>query len=425
MAQNVTLLGASYPDVPQVVLPKTGGGMAAFTDVSDSTAGTGDVIEGQVFYQAGGQRSVGALGDATQSAHGLMSAADKTKLDGLDASAYLKKAGDTATGKITFNKGIRQIYTGTGTPGQAGSSSAAYVPSLWKYNLGMTPVEGDIITVKIPVAGVNAGVWVSVDNGAHYYPVATNNKSILTTHYAVDNEIMLIYQTGMVTSMRGNSISGAPAGAANADVTMDRWCVINFYDSNTTYSPATLGSGYGTCATAAATAAKVVTLGSYSLVTGGIIAVKFTYDVPANATLNVNSKGAKNIYYKGAKITAGVLKAGDVGVFIYSSYYHLIAIDRMQKVTNGGPTLSWGNTATVGNVGGVDLTVTMPGLSGILDYFYPVGTIYSSMSSTAPAFGGTWREIIYTSTYEQLKTGEHGFRVGASSGPVHHWQRIA
>lgn len=33
MAQNITLLGASYPDVPAVVLPKTGGGTATFYDI--------------------------------------------------------------------------------------------------------------------------------------------------------------------------------------------------------------------------------------------------------------------------------------------------------------------------------------------------------------------------------------------------------
>lgn len=32
MAQNITLLGASYPSVPAVDLPKTGGGTARFID---------------------------------------------------------------------------------------------------------------------------------------------------------------------------------------------------------------------------------------------------------------------------------------------------------------------------------------------------------------------------------------------------------
>ncbi len=35
MAQNITLLGASYPDVPAVQLPKTGGGTATFIDETE------------------------------------------------------------------------------------------------------------------------------------------------------------------------------------------------------------------------------------------------------------------------------------------------------------------------------------------------------------------------------------------------------
>lgn len=88
------------------------------------------------------------------------------------------------------------------------------------------------------------------------------------------------------------------------------------WDNNTTYSPASLGSGYGTCATAASTAAKVATLSGYNLISGGIVSIKFTYAVPANATLNINSKGAKNINYKGARITANTISAGDIATFI-------------------------------------------------------------------------------------------------------------
>ena len=99
-------------------------------------------------------------------------------------------------------------------------------------------------------------------------------------------------------------------------------------DTNTTYSTYSLGIGYGTCDTAASTVAKVVTLSNYTLVVGGIVSVKFTYDVPASATMNINSKGAKSIYHKGAAITSGVIKAGDTATFIYSTYYYLIAIDR-------------------------------------------------------------------------------------------------
>lgn len=95
-----------------------------------------------------------------------------------------------------------------------------------------------------------------------------------------------------------------------------------------TVEPAKLGSGYGTCATAEATATKTATLSNYVLRTGGHVSVKFTYAVPASATLNINSAGAKDIYYRGAAITAGVIGAGDTATFVYDgTQYQLLSID--------------------------------------------------------------------------------------------------
>lgn len=59
MAQNITLCGADYSDVPSVELPKTGGGIASFTDVTDTTATEHDVANGKVFYSANGTLTVG------------------------------------------------------------------------------------------------------------------------------------------------------------------------------------------------------------------------------------------------------------------------------------------------------------------------------------------------------------------------------
>lgn len=54
MAQNITLWGASYSSVPSVTLPKTGGGTASFTDVTDTTATASDVASGKYFYTSAG-----------------------------------------------------------------------------------------------------------------------------------------------------------------------------------------------------------------------------------------------------------------------------------------------------------------------------------------------------------------------------------
>ena len=59
MAQNITLWGASYSAVPSVTLPKTGGGTASFTDVSDTTAAAADVASGKYFYTSAGVRTQG------------------------------------------------------------------------------------------------------------------------------------------------------------------------------------------------------------------------------------------------------------------------------------------------------------------------------------------------------------------------------
>ena len=59
MAQNITIWGASYSAVPAVTLPKTGGGTASFTDVTDTTAEAADVSNTKYFYTSAGVRTQG------------------------------------------------------------------------------------------------------------------------------------------------------------------------------------------------------------------------------------------------------------------------------------------------------------------------------------------------------------------------------
>lgn len=83
---------------------------------------------------------------------------------------------------------------------------------------------------------------------------------------------------------------------------------------------------YGTCSTAAATAAKTVALTGFKLVTGSRVTVKFTVtNTAANPTLNVNSTGAKSILYRGSAISAGYLAANRTYEFVYNgTAYELI-----------------------------------------------------------------------------------------------------
>ena len=143
------------------------------------------------------------------------------------------------------------------------------------------------------------------------------------------------------------------------------WVMYYGYYTNTTYTPPKLGFGYGTCSTAAATAAKTASITNYVLTTGGFVTVKFENDVPASATLNITSKGAKPIWYHGAAIVDGIIKAGDYATFVYSgSYYHLVSIDRIPTAADVGAVAAnqgsgnAGKFLVVGN-DGIVVPVTM------------------------------------------------------------------
>lgn len=59
MAQNISILGASYSAVPAVLLPKTGGGTARFDDCTVVTAAASDVASGKIFVASNGTITTG------------------------------------------------------------------------------------------------------------------------------------------------------------------------------------------------------------------------------------------------------------------------------------------------------------------------------------------------------------------------------
>lgn len=75
---------------------------------------------------------------------------------------------------------------------------------------------------------------------------------------------------------------------------------------------------YSTCSTAAGTAAKIVSAGSFALETGAMVVVKFNNsNTAANPTLSVSNTEAKPIWYNGSAIKKDQLKANTVYQFVY------------------------------------------------------------------------------------------------------------
>ena len=209
------------------------------------------------------------------------------------------------------------------------------------------------------------------------------------------------------------------------------------YDSNTTYTNVKLGHGYATCSTDAATVAKDATLSSYTLTTGGIVNVRFANgNTASKPTLNINSKGAKSIYYNNAALTdTTLIKAGDVVTFIYSTYYRIIAINGKYfnaQTTYGPPgnaTPDYGEAFIVPSytvtgdgrvVAGANRTVTLPAAQDLSNYKTKQTAVSNpTASGNATAFidsisQGTNGEITvtkknvqfpdYSNTYKKIQT---------------------
>lgn len=70
MAQNISLMGADYSAVPAVNLPKTNGGLARFTDVSESTIAAEKMTYGTIGYDANGDPVTGSIIDGDLLSYG-------------------------------------------------------------------------------------------------------------------------------------------------------------------------------------------------------------------------------------------------------------------------------------------------------------------------------------------------------------------
>lgn len=113
MSQNISLWGASYSNVPSVTLPKTGGGTASFTDVTDTTATASDVASGKYFYTAAGVKTQGTStsgGYITQDANGYVvlsstNGVPTLKTKSITANGTYNASSDNANGysSVTVN----------------------------------------------------------------------------------------------------------------------------------------------------------------------------------------------------------------------------------------------------------------------------------------------------------------------------------
>ena len=206
----------------------------------------------------------------------------------------------------------------------------------------MTAVEAEtgtettsrVITAKVLADYVAGTVSTAVTNLVNSSPAALDTLKELADALGNDPNFAttVMNAIGQKLDKAGGVVTGdlAVNGTLTADVTGNADTATKLATARTIDGVSFNGTAnithYGSCSTAAATAAKTVACTGFTLATGARIEVKFTVtNTAANPTLNVNSTGAKAIYYRGAAIPAGYLAADRTYAFIYNgTQYELV-----------------------------------------------------------------------------------------------------
>lgn len=129
MAQNITLMGASYSNVPAVKLPKTGGGTARFDDATVTTATASDVASGKIFLASNGTITTGTAsgggGSLTVATKTLTNTSTKqslafSSLSGQPKYWYLRITSQlSSSGSTTYYYITNLFYDGTNIKGNS------------------------------------------------------------------------------------------------------------------------------------------------------------------------------------------------------------------------------------------------------------------------------------------------------------------
>ncbi|SHJ44427.1 hypothetical protein [Fibrobacter sp. UWP2] len=242
----------------------------------------------------------------TGATNGLMTAADKQKLNGI------------ASGAEVNQNAFSNVKVGSTTV-----AADTKTDTLELVAGGATIITPDATNDKITISSTDQSVTAV---GNHYTP-ATDSSAEKDASGGTATQLPTSSTGALVQVVTGVQMDAK--GHVTGVVSKGLW------SPNSTYSNESLGNGYGTCATAEATAAKTATLSNYALVKNGYVSIKFTYGLCANATLNINSKGAKSIFIDGAAVTATTAKrvlAGDIATFVYDgTQYQFVCTDHHER----------------------------------------------------------------------------------------------
>lgn len=334
MAQNITLLGASYSAVPAVELPKTGGGTATFTDTSDATATADKILTGFSAYVNGTKidgTATGGSGSGAvwQDAQGYVHLSDegdielqtKTVSPTESAQTVLADAGYYALDRVNVNA-IPSNYVGSGITRRdstdlSASGATVSVPSGYYENNASKAVAsgtaGTPTATKGTVSSNSVSVTPSVTNTAGYISGGTKTGTAVTVTAAE-----------LVSGTKSITASG------NTDVT--------------NYATASVAAGSATPAASISATGATVSTGTNTLtlsktvsntpqVSAGYVSSGTAGNSSVSLTASINTRSSSDLTVSGATVT------------VPSGYYGSSASKSVASGTEGTPTASKGTVS--------------------------------------------------------------------------------
>lgn len=167
MAQNITLLGASYTGVPAVTLPKTGGGTARFDDASVTTATASDVASGKIFLASNGTITTGTNSGGGGSSMNVQVAQSTTRASSSTYTSCVSLTCSTAGTYDVYWSCFRSSTSGTSgsrlyVGGSAyGTANTTFTNHIQNNHLtGVTLAKNDTVAVYARSRGSNYYAYV-------------------------------------------------------------------------------------------------------------------------------------------------------------------------------------------------------------------------------------------------------------------------
>lgn len=166
MSQSISLWGATYSNVPAILLPKQGGGTAKFSDASVTTAQKADVASGKIFLDSDGNQQTGTASGGGGSSKNVQVAEGCSRIA---SSTYTDCGMEITVAKTgTYNilwAGYRsstggtsgcQVYKGSNTLGSAQTTFDGTWTNVQKGKLSnQSLTANDKITIRARSRGNN------------------------------------------------------------------------------------------------------------------------------------------------------------------------------------------------------------------------------------------------------------------------------